>query len=262
MARGNGELFKDKIEVSLDGRQVFYLFFGGAVIASLVFVLGVMVGKRVEARAHVAPTATTSAALDPLAALDQLGREEQGEQLAFPAALSGDPEAAAAPLGTVDQAIAAESQGADSKGGDSKKADGKKAAKPAPAAAKPTPAPAKPTPAPAAEPNPAPAVGAAPAKVTADPVPSPDEGDSGAKKHSRYTLQLSSFQDRGEAQSFFDQLKASGYQPYIVEADVPGRGTWYRVRLGDYDTYGDALAAKKKFEDKQQIIAYVTKRKR
>src|ERR1041384_6132748 len=44
------ELYKDKIEVSLDGRQIFYLFFGGAVIVGLVFVLGVMVGRRVEAR--------------------------------------------------------------------------------------------------------------------------------------------------------------------------------------------------------------------
>ena len=42
------ELYKDKIEVSLDGRQIFYLFFGGAVIVGLVFVLGVMVGRRVE----------------------------------------------------------------------------------------------------------------------------------------------------------------------------------------------------------------------
>src|SRR5690606_40443237 len=46
------ELYKDKIEVSLDGRQIFYLFFGGAVIVGLVFVLGVMVGRRVEARGH------------------------------------------------------------------------------------------------------------------------------------------------------------------------------------------------------------------
>src|SRR5687767_13077856 len=65
------ELYKDKIEVSLDGRQIFYLFFGGAVIVGLVFVLGVMVGRRVEARGHV-DHARTSTAADPLAALDRL----------------------------------------------------------------------------------------------------------------------------------------------------------------------------------------------
>src|SRR5688500_3812263 len=65
------DLYKDKIEVSLDGRQIFYLFFGGAVIVGLVFVLGVMVGRRVEARGHV-QRAHASSAVDPLAALDRL----------------------------------------------------------------------------------------------------------------------------------------------------------------------------------------------
>lgn len=30
------EIYRDKIEVSLDGRQIFYLFFGGAAIVGLV----------------------------------------------------------------------------------------------------------------------------------------------------------------------------------------------------------------------------------
>lgn len=79
------DLYKDKIEVSLDGRQIFYLFFGGAVIVGLVFVLGVMVGRRVEARGHV-DRARTTAAVDPLAALDRL--EDKGG-LSFKGALMG-----------------------------------------------------------------------------------------------------------------------------------------------------------------------------
>src|SRR5512142_253050 len=58
------ELYKDKIEVSLDGRQIFYLFFGGAVIVGMVFVLGVMVGRRVEARGHV-DRSNVAATVDP-----------------------------------------------------------------------------------------------------------------------------------------------------------------------------------------------------
>src|SRR5687768_1722959 len=80
------DLYKDKIEVSLDGRQIFYLFFGGAVIVGMVFVLGVMVGRRVEARGHV-DRARTTAAVDPLAALDRL--EDKGNGLAFKGALMG-----------------------------------------------------------------------------------------------------------------------------------------------------------------------------
>ena len=79
------ELYKDKIEVSLDGRQIFYLFFGGAVIVGMVFVLGVMVGRRVEARGHV-ERAHVEATVDPLAALDRL---EGGSGLSFQGALRG-----------------------------------------------------------------------------------------------------------------------------------------------------------------------------
>ena len=93
------ELYKDKIEVSLDGRQIFYLFFGGAVIVGLVFVLGVMVGRRVEARGHV-DRASVAATVDPLAALDRL---EGGNGLSFQGALRGND----APTSDVEKTIAA-----------------------------------------------------------------------------------------------------------------------------------------------------------
>ena len=85
MSSREPELYKDKVEVSLDGRQIFYLFFGGAVIVGLVFVLGVLVGRRVEARGHV-DRARTHAAADPLAALDRL---EGSGGLSFQGALTG-----------------------------------------------------------------------------------------------------------------------------------------------------------------------------
>ena len=63
----NVERWREKIEVRLDNRQVFFLFFGSAVVACMLFVLGVMVGKRIESRgqAEAAPMA------DPLAALQR-----------------------------------------------------------------------------------------------------------------------------------------------------------------------------------------------
>src|SRR5207249_3461346 len=68
---------------SLDGSQIFYLFFGGSVIIGLVFALGVMVGRRVEARGHV-DAVHTAVTADPLAALDRL---EGGGGLSFQGAL-------------------------------------------------------------------------------------------------------------------------------------------------------------------------------
>ncbi|HEY0713177.1 MAG TPA: hypothetical protein VGF45_10925, partial [Polyangia bacterium] len=60
--------WKDKIEIRLDNRQVAFLFFGSALIACLLFILGVVVGKRLESRGHaMAPDIE-----DPLALLDRV----------------------------------------------------------------------------------------------------------------------------------------------------------------------------------------------
>src|SRR5438094_7290323 len=78
--------WKDKVEISLDGRQIFFLFFGSAVAACLIFVVGVLIGKRLEARAlAMQPPAVE----DPLAALDQLGdADEAAEGLTYHKALT------------------------------------------------------------------------------------------------------------------------------------------------------------------------------
>src|SRR3954447_8950708 len=69
--------WKDKVEISLDGRQIFFLFFGSAVAACLIFVVGVLIGKRIEARALALQPAAIE---DPLAALDQLGDADEADE--------------------------------------------------------------------------------------------------------------------------------------------------------------------------------------
>ncbi|MSP15506.1 MAG: hypothetical protein EXR73_02645, partial [Myxococcales bacterium] len=68
MSIRDSERLREKLEVVVDGRQIFFLFFGGAVVVSMVFVLGVMVGKRLGG----APNERATAAGDALAALDDL----------------------------------------------------------------------------------------------------------------------------------------------------------------------------------------------
>src|SRR5260221_14297199 len=81
------ERWKDKIEVRLDNRQVFFLFFGSALVACMLFVLGVIVGKRIESRGR----ADAPEIQDPLAVLDR-GNQPAGpavppeQALAFPKA--------------------------------------------------------------------------------------------------------------------------------------------------------------------------------
>ena len=264
MSREEG-LYKDKIEVSLDGRQIFYLFFGGAVIVGLVFVLGVMVGRRVEARGHV-ERAQTQAAVDPLAALDRL---EGGGGLSFQGALRGSGDA---PASDVEKTI------------------GEMARAKEPAAKKPAPA------APVAEvkkiEEPKPEKKAAEPKAEKKSQPEdkkPAEGDKRSsdkefvakleakaekrsqsedkksadsdkptEKKAKYTLQLSSFQDKGEADAYLATMKSNGFSPYLTEADVDGK-KYYRIRLGNYRSVDAANDAKADVEKATKKSASVMK---
>ncbi|MCC6999456.1 MAG: SPOR domain-containing protein [Deltaproteobacteria bacterium] len=75
MALTKVDHFKDAgVDVRLESRQVFLLFFGGAISACLVFALGVMVGRRLEQKSVHAGTAR--AAAPPLAAMDRMSAAE------------------------------------------------------------------------------------------------------------------------------------------------------------------------------------------
>ena len=243
-----GDLYKDKIEVSLDGRQIFYLFFGGAVIVGLVFVLGVMVGKRVEARGHV-DKAQTQTATDPLAALDRL---EGSGGLTFQSSLAGGE-----PVREVDKTIAAIEKSRQDADKDKKKADKPKDDKKLDqhADAK---KPEDKKPEPKAD-DKKPEV----AKADKKDEPKKDEPKKDDKKKKddkgRFTLQLSSFQDRSEADAFVSSIKAAGFQPYITEAEVDGKGTFYRVRVGSYHTLDAANDAKSELDKNLKKPAQVMK---
>ena len=249
--------WKDKVEISLDGRQIFFLFFGSAVAACLIFVVGVLIGKRIEARALALQPAPIE---DPLAALDQLGdADEADEGLTFHKALApAKPEKAAVETKKAEKPVV-----------EAKKAEPKpeKVAK-APAVAveegddeeAPQPeakveAKAEPKkPAEAKKPEPKPALPAArPQVVQAAAAKKPDATAS------HFTLQLSAFPDKGDAEEFMRKIQSAGYKPFLVASEIPGKGVFYRVRVGDYASRQAAVDAKTEFERKQRIIAYVAK---
>jgi DedD protein len=247
------ELYKDKIEVSLDGRQIFYLFFGGSVIVGLVFVLGVMVGRRVEARGHVDRLDHARTQSDPLAALDNLEGDTK-PNLSFRGALA-TPGAAAQPspverrIGEIELEKAKAPKKPDAKP-DAAKPDAKLDKKPEP---KPEPKPdkkpeGKPVVKPdqaAADPKPAKKPDAKAEPANPDVITSDDAKKPAAKPEAKakFTLQLSSFQDKQEADAFLASVKAAGYQAYVTEAEVNDK-TFYRVRLGTYRSMDAANDAK------------------
>ncbi|MGZ6124962.1 MAG: SPOR domain-containing protein [Myxococcales bacterium] len=270
--------WKDKVELSLDGRQIFFLFFGSAVAACLVFVLGVLVGKRLEARALAMTPAPVE---DPLAALDQLGEADDADEgLTFHKALTHDgvpvkkpvaekmekqpdlpvlvaplplpppgPIVASKPVIVNGNANGNGNANANGNGNGNGNANANANANANVAAnAKPVVKPA-PAPLPPGKPQ---VVAAAPKKPE---VPGKKPDATGA----HFTLQLSAFPEKSDAEEFMKKIQTAGYKPFLVASEIPGKGIFYRVRVGDYASRQAAVDAKTEFERKQRMIAYVAK---
>jgi hypothetical protein len=259
--------WRDKIEVRLDNRQVFFLFFGSALCACMLFVLGVIVGKRLESRGRAAIPEVQ----DPLAVLDRIST---------PGSAATSASVPAEPALTFPKALI----------GSSSKAHGTPLALPRTAAVvapkAPTPAAPKAVPvvapkappavAPKAPPAPAskatavasakpaaksPSVWASasaipPAAIAAVALPAPAAASAPAK--GKFTLVLSSFPDRSEADAFARRFAGQG--AYVAVADSPGKHGIYSVRVGSYGSSQEAAAAKTVFEKQTNTIAYIAGR--
>jgi cell division septation protein DedD len=100
-----------------------------------------------------------------------------------------------------------------------------------PAAPPPAPPPAEPAPAAKAEP---------PAAAVPAPAPKPAEAAPRAEPppDRPWTVQLAAAQDRAEAERTAARFAA--LNPRIETAEVPGKGRFYRVRVGAFETKQDA----------------------
>jgi len=72
-----------------------------------------------------------------------------------------------------------------------------------------------------------------------------------------YQLQTSSFRSEAEAVSFALALRQRGHHAYSEGAQVPGRGTWYRVRIGPFGTKRDAMSYRAEFEEREHLVPFV-----
>ena len=100
-------------------------------------------------------------------------------------------------------------------------------------------------------------IAAAPKPIAvAKPAPAVAPPVDPAKAKGKYTLQLSTFTTSADADSFVQKYPGA----FVIAADVPGKGMVYRVRLGNYGSYKDAVAAKDSFEKQHSTIALIAAR--
>ena len=73
----------------------------------------------------------------------------------------------------------------------------------------------------------------APKPVAAKPAPTARAAQSVQK---RFTIQVGSFKETGSADRMVSRLRSKGHAAYQLRTEVPGKGVWYRVRVGAFDS--------------------------
>ncbi len=75
----------------------------------------------------------------------------------------------------------------------------------------------------------------------------------------QYIVQIAASKDSVYADELVVKLKQKGFNGYIVKAKVPGKGTFYRVRVGAFDDRKDASALLNRLK-KEKIFGYITQK--
>ena len=95
-----------------------------------------------------------------------------------------------------------------------------------------------------------------------DSIPEARVGDSAPEGHDgEFTVQVISYDSADGAHAFAAGLRARGHRAYVMQADVPGRGTVYRVRIGPFETMASATAYRHSFETSEQMNTIVVHRR-
>jgi cell division septation protein DedD len=214
-------------EIQLSGKQLVFLFMATTIVAVVIFLCGVQVGRNVRGGDRiaaidpdVAAAAAAAAATPPAASTPTQAAPSSGPPAAEPPAPAQDADD--------ELSYAKRLQQADPAAGD-------KVAAPAP---KPAPVVAK------AAPAPPPPAAASPAS----------EGRPGA-----WIVQLSANKDRKQAASVAQELVAKGYPAFVLDP-AAGAPVIYRVQVGGYPDRDKAEQAARKLEKDEHYKPYVRSR--
>ncbi|MFA4874528.1 MAG: SPOR domain-containing protein [bacterium] len=75
--------------------------------------------------------------------------------------------------------------------------------------------------------------------------------------NARYSVQVGSYPNAVEAKHSVERWKGKGYPAYLMLADIPDRGRWYRVRIGGFETRDEAARYLKDLSTKEDVEALV-----
>ncbi|HSL20949.1 MAG TPA: SPOR domain-containing protein [Vicinamibacterales bacterium] len=209
-------------EIQLTGKQLVFLFMATTVVAVVIFLCGVLVGRGVRTDRVAGDPASarpeTQATAPPPASATQSGEPSvaSGEDLSYAERLQGEePKEQLKPGAASGAASTAEPPTPD------------ESAPERPAATEPA--------------------AAAPAGAT------PPSGAQG------WVVQVAALRDRAAAVSIIQRLTRRGYQAFIVEPTPGAPAPGYRVRVGPYQDRRQAEQASRRLEREEQFKPFITR---
>jgi cell division protein FtsN len=72
-----------------------------------------------------------------------------------------------------------------------------------------------------------------------------------------FTLQVGSYNDAAQAQERAARLAAVGVKSNVIRAEIPRRGTWYRVQTGRFDSRDEATRFGAQLRAKGAVADYI-----
>lgn len=95
-----------------------------------------------------------------------------------------------------------------------------------------------------------------------DAIPQARVGEAAPEGHDgEFTVQVISYDSPEGAHAFAAGLRARGHRAYVMQAEVPGRGTVYRVRVGPFETMASATQYRHDFEETEHMNTIVVRRR-
>ncbi len=214
-------------EIQLTGKQLVFLFMATTVVAVVIFLCGVIVGRGVRSERTPEATAATENAAPPADATAGSGSAQAGTVSERPA-------------GNEDLTYAKRLQGDTPADEQLKKPD----------ATEPPPTPGESAP----EPSPA----ATPARAAAQP-PAPSTAASSSRPATGWVVQIAALRDRGAADQIVKRLGNKGYPAFIVEPAKGAPALGFRVRVGPYADRREADNVSRRLEREEQFKPFITR---
>lgn len=230
----NYKQISDKYAFSLDNRQIAFLGTGILGMLLLFFLLGVLYGTRLGSTRGFAAASSAPTVAPPVeSAPAEAATASRAETRSSPAA--DTPKEHVFELGEEDLS------------------ESSPTAKPVEQAAARRVAAAQQDPREQAEPEMPEA-----AKAAATPEPKAAPVNTLEQMSGNYTVQVGSFTRAGDAQRMAANLESDGYPAYVARGVVDGT-TYYRVRVGKYQTRDEASRIASKVKRSKAIDAFTTR---